>query len=128
MHINRLVLILMLSINGSSSSEVVSKKGLFENFAKFTGKNLRQNLFYNKSCRPEPCNLINKETLARVFSCEYCEIFKNTFFYRTPSVAASASKCSVEISWNLHQAVINWVEKGILVSFFIDNLRRLIHH
>ena len=24
------------------------------------------------------------ETLARVFSCEFCEIFKNTFFYRTP--------------------------------------------
>ena len=24
-----------------------------------------------------------------VFSCEYCEIFKNTFFIRTPPVAAS---------------------------------------
>ena len=25
-----------------------------------------------------------KKTLAQVFSCEICEIFKNTFFYRTP--------------------------------------------
>ena len=25
-----------------------------------------------------------------MFSCEYCEIFKNSFFYRTPRVAASA--------------------------------------
>ena len=30
-----------------------------------------------------------KESPAHVFSCEYCEIFKNSFFYRTPPVAAS---------------------------------------
>ena len=35
-------------------------------------------------------NFIKKETLAQVFSCEFCEIFKNTFYYRTPPVAASA--------------------------------------
>ena len=29
------------------------------------------------------------KTLARVFSCEFCEISKNTFYYRTPLVAAS---------------------------------------
>ena len=26
------------------------------------------------------CNFIKKETLAQVFLCEFCEIFKNTFF------------------------------------------------
>ena len=30
-----------------------------------------------------------KETLAQVFSCQFCAISKNTFSYRTPSVAAS---------------------------------------
>ena len=35
-------------------------------------------VFYNK--RPEACNFIKKETLAQVFSCEFCEISKNTFF------------------------------------------------
>ena len=35
------------------------------------------------------CNFIKKETLAQVFSCEFCEISKNTFSYRTPPVAAS---------------------------------------
>ena len=35
------------------------------------------------------CNFIKKETLAQVFSCEFCEIFKNNFCYRTPPVAAS---------------------------------------
>ena len=36
------------------------------------------------------CNFIEKETLAQVFSCEFCDIPKNTFFYRTPPLAASA--------------------------------------
>ena len=36
----------------------------------------------------EVCNFIKKETLAQVFSCEFCEISKNTFSYRTPVVAS----------------------------------------
>ena len=27
---------------------------------------------------------IKKETLGQLFSCEFCEISKNTFFHRTP--------------------------------------------
>ena len=34
-------------------------------------------------------NFIKKDTLTQVFSCEFCEIFKNTFSYGTPPVAAS---------------------------------------
>ena len=37
----------------------------------------------------QACNFIKKYTLAQVFSCEFCEIFKNTFFYGTPPAAAS---------------------------------------
>ena len=48
-----------------------------------------QSLFFNKIPVPEACNFIKKETLALVFSCEFCEISKNTFLYRTPLVAAS---------------------------------------
>ena len=32
---------------------------------------------------------MKKETLAQVFSCNFYEISKDTFFYRTPLVAAS---------------------------------------
>ena len=35
---------------------------------------------------------IKKETLAKVVSCEFCEIFTNTFFHRTPLVAASTTR------------------------------------
>ena len=30
--------------------------------------------------RSQACNVIKNKTLAQVFSCEFCEIFKNTFF------------------------------------------------
>ena len=37
---------------------------------------------HRKTPVPEPqaCNFIKKETLAQAFSCEFCEISKNTFF------------------------------------------------
>ena len=42
------------------------------------------------------CNFIKKETLAQtlahVFSCEFFKVFKNSFFYRTPTVAAPIFK------------------------------------
>ena len=36
-----------------------------------------------------PATLLRKKTLAQVFSCEFCEIYKSTFYHRTPLVAAS---------------------------------------
>ena len=43
----------------------------------------------------EACNCIKKETPAQVFSCEFYDIFKNTFFYRATQVAAS-DRCSIK--------------------------------
>ena len=53
------------------------KKRCSRNFTKFTGKHLCQNL------------LFKRKTLAQVFSCEFCEISKNTFF--TEHLMATAS-------------------------------------
>ena len=49
-------------------------------------KNSRQTLANH---RLEACNFIKKETLAQGFSWEFCEVYKNTFYYRTPLMAAS---------------------------------------
>ena len=57
-------------------------------FAIFAGKHLRWSLFFKKFQSFRPATL--KETPAKVFSCEYCKIFKNSFFHRTLPVAASA--------------------------------------
>ena len=69
----------------SSRPEVFCQKDVLRNFAKFTGKHLRKSLFFDKVAGFR----LKKETLVQVLSCEFCEILKNTFFYRTPLVAAS---------------------------------------
>ena len=49
-------------------------------FRKLTGKHLCQSFFFIKiaGLRPEASTLLKTETLPLVFSCEFCEIFKNT--------------------------------------------------
>ena len=69
----------------NSRPEVFCKKGVLKNFAKYMGKRLLQGLLFNKK---KVCNIIKKEALTQVFSCEDCEISKKTLFYRTPPVAA----------------------------------------
>ena len=48
-------------------------------------------------------NFIKIETLAQVLSCEFLQIFKNTFSYRTPLVAAS-----VEAFWKAKEEYKIW--------------------
>ena len=43
-------------------------------------QNSQENACAGVSQRPEACNLIKVDTLAHVFSCEFFEISKNTFF------------------------------------------------
>ena len=50
-------------------------------------KNKYRSLSSSRSA--EACNFIKRETLAQMFSCEFCEIFKDTYFYKIPLVAAS---------------------------------------
>ena len=58
----------------SSRQEVFCKKDILRNFAKFTWVSFLLKL------QDSVCNFIKKETLAQVFSCEFCEISKNTYF------------------------------------------------
>ena len=101
MGFNYVIFMLCFCCDRSSRPDVFCKKGVLRDFTKFTGKHLSQSFFFNKvaglSCRPKACNFIKKETLAEVFSCEFYEISKNTFFYRTPLVAASAVKLLFEV-------------------------------
>ena len=73
----------------SSHPEVFCKKGVLRNFAKFTEKHLYQSLFFNYVESLKDCSFIKKETLVEVLSCEFCDISKNIFSYKTPPVAAS---------------------------------------
>ena len=68
----------------SSHRKCSVRKGVLRNFAKFTAIHLCQSLFFKTR------NFIKKETLTQVFSCEFCEISKNTFL--TDHLWATASR------------------------------------
>ena len=63
-----------------------STKRCSEKFRK-TRRKTQSCTFIKKETLAQVCNFIKKETLAQVFSCEFCEISKNTFPYGTPPVA-----------------------------------------
>ena len=60
----------------------------FKKFTKFTGKHLCQSLFLNKVAGLKPATVLWKETLAQVFSYEFSEILKNTYFEEHLQMAA----------------------------------------
>ena len=72
------------SINKSSHSQMSFKKGVLKNFAIFTGKHLCWSLFLKMTFYLKNTfkYLFIEKRLQRthLVSCEYCEIFKNSFF------------------------------------------------
>ena len=77
--------------NRSCDRSCSMKKSVLRNFAEFTRKHLCHSLFLNKVAGLA-CNFIKKETLAQVFSCEFCGISKNTFFTEQLWTTASVRK------------------------------------
>ena len=74
----------------SSHLEMFCKKAVPRDFPKFTGKHLCQSPFITKVAdQGRQLNL--KRDPGTGVSCEFCEILKDTFSYRTPLVAASSS-------------------------------------
>ena len=63
------------SLFRSSCLEEFCNKGVLRKFHKIHRKT-------PASESPEACNFIRRETLTQVFSCEFCEISKNAFFYK----------------------------------------------
>ena len=73
----------------------------------------------------EPCNFIKKETLVQVSPCEFYEFSKNTVFYRTPPVAASAcSNCLIRLVW-LTIGFPIFIAFTLSYKLFIPNLLKL---
>ena len=66
-------------------SEVFFKKSVMRNFAEFTRNICAGNPFLIKL----NYNFIKNKSLAQVFSCEFCEICKNTFFAEHDRATAS---------------------------------------
>ena len=95
-------------------------KGILENFANFTGKQLCQSLFFNKAA------LLKRDS---GFSCEICEIFKNNVF--TEHLRTTASQhytVTVEIKSKIRtsfktlasKTALAWWLKRTINSNFIE--------
>ena len=68
-----------------------SVKKMFLEISQNSQKNNSTRVSFLINLQTEAYNFIKKETLAQVFSDEFCEISKNTFCYRTLPVVASGT-------------------------------------
>ena len=74
-----------------AATGAVLKEKLFLEILKNSQENTCARIsFFNKVAGLRPANFIKKETLSQLFSCEFCEISKNTFF-KEPLWATSFS-------------------------------------
>ena len=105
-----------ISIKGkplrTSRSQIFFKIAVLKNFAIFSRKTCVAEYLFNKVAGMKVCIFIKKETPAQLFSCEYCEIFKNNFFYKTPPVHYTFPKLYVDDR-------IVWTSLGAKLTFFI---------
>ena len=79
-------------------------------------QNLQKNTCASLFFQPQACNFFKKETLAKLFSFEFCEISKNTFSYRTPPVAAFKN----------HQNEQKKDKKSLTITFLIKVLKAFL--
>ena len=102
----------MLRTERSSHRRFSVKKGVLRNFTKFTGKHLCQSVFFNK-----------RETLAQVFSCEFCEISKNIVFTEHLQATASEKRQSPIGDWSLRPATL--LKKDPRIGVFLRILQNV---
>ena len=79
--------------------EVFCKKGALKKFAIFTEKHLCWSL-----CGRSGLQFYQKETPTLMFFCEYCEIFKNTYFEEHLWAAAPCFMKKNRLSWRLNNS------------------------
>ena len=72
------------------------KKVVLTNFAKFTGKNLRESLFFNKVAGLRPANLLKKRLWHRCFAVSFEK------FVRTPSLQKTSGQLLLYLGKRFH--------------------------
>ena len=91
----------------SSRPDVFCEKGVFRNFVKFTGKHLRQGLFFNKVAGLRPATLLKKRLWCRCFPVNFTKFLRTPFFKE-------------HICWLLlNYVIINFFSGGRIKDFFL---------
>ena len=71
------------AISRNSHQRCSMRKGLLRNFAKFTGKHLRQSLFLNKVAGLRPATLLNKKLWHRCLPVNFAKFLRKPFSQNT---------------------------------------------
>ena len=120
-----------MTFDGASNTEEkkspeVTSKQMFLNISQHSQEYSLILMFLIKLLT-EACSFIKKETQAQVLSCEFCKIFKNTCFYRTPPVATSDWKITPTIMftcqgnyWSNFQSHIDSLDSQKLELYHLD--------
>ena len=77
-----------------SRPDVFCKKGILENFAKFTGKHLCQSLFFNKVAMLRPANVLKMRLWHSCFPVNFAK------FLRTPVLQNTSARLFLPIEKN----------------------------
>ena len=70
---------LISNVSRGSRPKVFCKKGVLRNFAKFTGKHLRQSLFFNEVAGMRPAILLKKTLSHRCFPVNFAKFLEHLF-------------------------------------------------
>ena len=106
----------------SSRSQIIIKIGVLK-VSQYSQENTCVRVSIDNAAGLQPCNFI-KETQTQVFSCEYCEIFKNSFFYRAPPVTASVLWIITTLNFNRVLGNLRSMNNFNFINFFSDRVTR----
>ena len=73
------LIIKSIALSTEAVAQRCSVKKMFLQISQNSQENTRDRVSFLIKLQDEPCNFIKKEALAQLFSCEFCEISKNTF-------------------------------------------------
>ena len=110
----------MFWIYKSSQRRCSVKKSVLKNFAKFK----RTHLYHSKES--QACNFIKKDTLSQVLSCEFCKIFKNTFFTEHLWITASDFNLVTISEKKINFSCHNVIKHGYLLVQFQQEMLHIL--
>ena len=111
-----------------SHRKCLVRKNVLRNFGKLTRKHLCQSLFLNKVSGLRPEKLSKKETLAQVFSYEFCKISKKILQNTSGQLTLSISGIFVIFSAETIDCNLNVIQLAYSVKFInFDSFQKLLH-
>ena len=73
-------------------------------------------------------SFVPQNILVQLFSCEICEIFKNTFFYRTPVVATSDMTSTINNFTKTNASEKSYIQSMVMKNNLNPLTTNVSHH